>query len=81
MHWFYFRVITQGLEKGTRVKLNIKNLYRTISLFEKGMLPRLYYVKQTGLETGKQGWHVDPRATYGCSFFKTNQADPDYDPS
>lgn len=53
MHWFYFRVITQGLEKGTRIKLNMKNLYRTVSLFEKGMLPRIYYAKQVGLEPGK----------------------------
>lgn len=66
MHWFYFRVITQGLEKGTRIKLNMKNFYRTVSLFEKGMLPRLYYAKQAAQEPGKQGWHVDPRATYGC---------------
>jgi hypothetical protein len=46
MHWFYYRIITQGLEKGTRIKMNMRNLYRTISLFEKGMLPRLYYANQ-----------------------------------
>jgi hypothetical protein len=71
MHWFYFRLFTQGLEKGTRIKLNMRNLYRTVSLFEKGMLPRLYYANQEQ-EEGKKGWHVDPRATYGAQFYKTD---------
>jgi len=65
MHWFYFRLITKGLVRGTRVKLNIRNLHRTRSLFEAGMLPRIYYEDQTGLEIGKKGWHVDPKVTYG----------------
>ena len=43
MHWFYFRVLTKGLVRGTRVKLNIRNLHRTRSLFEAGMLPRIHY--------------------------------------
>ena len=40
MHWFYFRKISKNLEKGTRVKMNIRDLHRTKSLYEYGMLPR-----------------------------------------
>ena len=79
MHWFYFRVLTKGLARGTRVKLNIRNLHRTRSLFEAGMLPRIHYEDQAGLEAGKKGWHVDPKVTYGLQFFHSDQQD-NFDP-
>lgn len=43
MHWYYFRVITKNVPIGTKIKLNIRNLHRTISLYEHGMLPRILY--------------------------------------
>lgn len=43
MHWYYFKMITKGLEPGTRVKLNIRNLHRSRSLYEQGMLPKICY--------------------------------------
>lgn len=43
MHWFYFRIITKNIEPGTKLKINIRNLHRTRSLFEHGMLPRIKY--------------------------------------
>jgi hypothetical protein len=43
MHWYYFKMITKGLEPGTRIKLNIRNLHRSRSLYEQGMLPKICY--------------------------------------
>lgn len=43
MHWYYFRAMTKNLEKGTRIKINIRNLHRSKSLYQCGMLPRIYY--------------------------------------
>jgi len=82
MHWFYFRTITKNLEKGTRVKMNIRNLHRTKSLFECGMLPRMYYANQDQMQANspKLGWHVDPKVTYGIQFFKTDQTN-NFDPT
>ena len=80
MHWFYFRAITRNLEKGSRIKLNIRNLHRTKSLYECGMLPRIYYANQDKAPgIGKEGWHVDPRVTYGIHFSKSDQRD-NFDP-
>lgn len=33
MHWFYFKIYTKGLEKSSRVRLNIRNLVRSKSLY------------------------------------------------
>jgi hypothetical protein len=43
MHWYYFQIITKRLPAGTKIKLNIRNLHRTKSLYECGMLPRIRY--------------------------------------
>ena len=43
MHWYYFKLITKNLEKGTKIKLNIRNLHRQRSLYEHGMLPKIFY--------------------------------------
>jgi len=34
MHWFFFQVLTKGVDPGTKIKLNIRNLHRTKSLYE-----------------------------------------------
>ena len=54
MHWYYFKMITKGLEPGTRIKLNIRNLHRSRSLYEQGMLPRICY-EDTLQPDGNQG--------------------------
>lgn len=43
MHWYYFKMMTKGLEPGTRIKLNIRNLHRSRSLYEQGMLPKICF--------------------------------------
>lgn len=75
MHWFYYKVITKNLEPGTKIKMNIRNLHRTRSLYQQGMLPRICYANQDQVDQGKQGWHVDPLVTYNVKFFTTNQND------
>lgn len=54
MHWYYFKMMTKGLEPGTRIKLNIRNLHRSRSLYEQGMLPRICY-EDTLHPDGNQG--------------------------
>ena len=54
MHWYYFKVMTKGLEPGTRIKLNIRNLHRSRSLYEQGMLPRICF-EDTLRTDGNQG--------------------------
>lgn len=51
MHWFYFKVITKNIEPGTKIKMNIRNLHRSRSLFKLGMLPRICYSNQEQLDT------------------------------
>ena len=33
MHWFYFKIFVSDLNRGTRIRLNIRNLVRGKSLF------------------------------------------------
>lgn len=54
MHWYYFKMMTKGLEPGTRIKLNIRNLHRSRSLYEQGMLPRICF-EDTLLPGGSSG--------------------------
>jgi len=65
MHWYFFKVITKGLEVGTRVKLNIRNLHRSRSLYEHGMLPRICYEDTLlpGRSTGNGGDTSHPFAS------------------
>ena len=72
MHWYYFKVMTRNIESGTKIRFNIRNLHRTRSLYENGMLPRIYYQNQESLPKNKKGWHVDPKVTYEIEFYKTN---------
>ena len=77
MHWFNFRLLTKNLEPGTKIKLNLRNLHRSKSLFEQGMLPRIKYADE---EEGKgKGWHTDINVTYGLNFGKSDQKD-NFDP-
>ena len=46
MHWYYFKTISKNIEPGTKIRFNIRNLHRTKSLYENGMLPRIYYQNQ-----------------------------------
>lgn len=34
MHWFYFKLMTKGIDVGAKIKLNIRNLHRRVSLYE-----------------------------------------------
>ena len=43
MHWYYFQTISKNMKAGTKVRLNIRNLIRTRSLYQEGMLPRIFY--------------------------------------
>ena len=47
-------MMTKGLEPGTRIKLNIRNLHRSRSLYEQGMLPKICY-EDTLIPDGNQG--------------------------
>ena len=71
MHWYYYRMFTQGVERGTKIKMNIRNLHRTKSLYECGMLPKLLY----GTKNNKQklnGWVADAKVTTNVRFFQSN---------
>ena len=74
MHWFYFMVMASNLEKGSRIRVNIRNLVRGKSLYQEGMLPRILYADQSELPSYKQkGWHVDPNVTADLKFYSTDQ--------
>ena len=34
MHWYNFKVITKNIEPNTKIKINIRNLHRSRSLYE-----------------------------------------------
>jgi hypothetical protein len=76
MHWYYFKMCTKNLEKGTQVKINIRNLHRSRSLYECGMLPKFL---QEGNNSRK--WRTDAYVTHSVSFFQTDQNDPYFDPT
>ena len=75
MHWYYFRILTKGIKAGTKIRLNIRNLHRTKSLYESGMLPRIYYHDQDSVDNEQKGWHIDPKVTQHIKFFQSNQND------
>ena len=79
MHWYYFKTMSRNIEPGTKIRFNMRNLHRTKSLYENGMLPRIYYYNQDSVPEAKKGWHVDPKVTYEIEFTKTNQQD-NFDP-
>lgn len=74
MHWYYFQTFSKNLEKGARVRFNIRNLVRGKSLYQDGMLPRVYYEDQHSItDPGRKGWHVDPCVTTEVRFYGTDQ--------
>ena len=52
MQWFYFSV--SKLSKGTTVRLNIINMYKSNSLYESGMRPLMYSTKGAAIQN--IGW-------------------------
>jgi hypothetical protein len=60
MHWFNFQTFSDGLQKGTRIRFNIRNLVRNKSLFQEGMLPRI--------KNEFDEWRVDPTVTTHIKF-------------
>ena len=73
MNWFYFQTISKNLPRGTRIRMNIKNMVRAKNLFEFGMLPRVRV--QAGSNSKQQSsgeWRVDPNVTTDVRFFQTN---------
>jgi hypothetical protein len=78
MHWYYFKVMTKNCEPGTKIKFNIRNLHRTISLYEQGMLPRMKYAMKDVLPED-EGWHVDPTSCLNVKFFQTKMFE-NFDP-
>ena len=43
MHWYYFQAVTRNLPAGSKIKMNIRNLVRSKSLYADGMLPRICF--------------------------------------
>ena len=69
MHWFYFQILVKNLKKGTKIRLNIRNLVRGKSLFQEGMLPRLKIENFDDLSE----WVVNPLITEDIKFYQTEQ--------
>jgi hypothetical protein len=53
----------------------MRNMHRTRSLYEYGMLPRIKFENPEGEATVLEGWHTDPCVTQNVKFFQTNQND------
>jgi hypothetical protein len=68
MHWFYFQASCINLAKGTKIRFNIRNLFRNKSLYQEGMLPRICLVNLDDPKS-KGNWLVDPRVTSEVKFF------------
>ena len=68
---FLFKVITQDLKRGTKIRLNIRNFVRNKSLFEKGMIPRIKYEDSQYYDPEKRDWHVDPLVTKDVKYYLT----------
>lgn len=70
MHWYNFQIFTYKLPPGTKIRLNIRNLFRSKSLYTDGMLPRIKYL--SGGHTERQ-WHINPKVTKDIKFYPTIQ--------
>jgi len=57
-----------NIAKGTKIRLNIRNLIRNKSLYQEGMLPRICFVN-TKDPFAKGHWFVDPIVTSEIRFF------------
>ena len=64
MHWYNFLCISENLKKGDKIRLNIRNLVRSKSLYQEGMLPRICF-KNHDINLG---WHVNPNVTQEVKF-------------
>ena len=76
MHWYYFQTISKNMPAGTRIRMNIRNLVRSKSLYQEGMLPRICFDKplQNAKDGNKKGWHHNPNVTQEVRFHPTDQA-------
>lgn len=54
---------------GTKIKLNIKNLVRSKSLYHDGMLPRICFEQNPNIIEKEHEWNHDPSVTSDVKFY------------
>lgn len=68
--WYYFKVHTKNLERGSRIRLNLRNYPRSRSMYQDGMLPRFSYCDADGNPTS---WTTSGEVTSNLKWYPTDK--------
>ena len=74
--WYYFKVHTTNLDRGSKIRLNLRNYVRSKSLYQEGMLPRFSYCNSDG-DPGQ--WATSGEVTSNVKFYPSDMATFDFE--